>query len=155
MHESIVSFIKKNRENILAPVLEVGSANVNGSIRGECPEPYTGVDLAPGAGVDVVVGEDDPLPFPDESFRTVISTSMLEHALDPVACLREMARVLSPGGLLLVTAAGNGFNRHNPPDRWRLMPGTLAEWGVRLGLNCQEEEDPQVSGRFLVAFRAG
>jgi len=150
MHESVLAFVKRNVARIQAPVLEVGSCNVNGSVRSLCPEPYTGIDIVSGPGVDQVVVE-GPLPFEDESFQTVISTEMLEHALDPVSSLREMVRVLKPGGALLVTARGNGFVHHNPPDRWRVMPGTLREWSERLGLHAEEEADPQVPGQFLIA----
>ncbi|HEX9639745.1 MAG TPA: class I SAM-dependent methyltransferase [Candidatus Krumholzibacteria bacterium] len=150
MHASVLAFVKRNAARIHAPVLEVGSCNVNGSVRSFCQEPYTGIDIVSGPGVDQVVAE-GPLPFEDESFQTVISTEMLEHALDPVSSLREMVRVLKPGGVLLVTARGNGFFHHNPPDRWRVMPGTLREWSERLGLEAEEEADPEVSGQFLIA----
>ncbi len=153
MHESVMAFVKRHAQDMIAPVLEVGSYNVNGSVRGFCPTPYTGVDIVSGPGVDRVVPATS-LPFPDGSFDTVISTEMLEHALDPIVCLEEMERVLKLGGLLLITARGNGFPYHNPPDRWRFMPGTLSALGHDLGLECTEEQDPQVPGVFMAARKA-
>jgi len=39
---------------------------------------------------------------PDEAFDLVVSFSVLEHLADPASALRAMARVLKPGGTLLV-----------------------------------------------------
>ena len=67
-------FLFEDRE-----VLEIGSLDINGTIRDffvRCD--YTGVDLQPGPGVDVV-GEGQLLNFPDESFDVVVSAECFEH----------------------------------------------------------------------------
>jgi hypothetical protein len=60
-------------------VLEVGSLNINGTVRDfftGCD--YTGVDVASGPGVDVVaLGQD--VDYPDRSFDTVVSAECMEH----------------------------------------------------------------------------
>jgi SAM-dependent methyltransferase len=43
------------------------------------------------------------LPFAPGSFDVVISSECIEHTLDPIAATREMARVLAPGGTLVIT----------------------------------------------------
>lgn len=43
------------------------------------------------------------IPFANASFDVVISSECIEHTLDPVAALREIARVARPGGLVVVT----------------------------------------------------
>ena len=43
-------------------------------------------------------GSATALPFPDRSFDVVLSQQMLQFASDPTAALREMHRVLAPGG---------------------------------------------------------
>jgi SAM-dependent methyltransferase len=73
-----------------------------------------GVDLAPAAiekaaslsaGTDLtfMVSDGTLLPFPDESFDVVICSEILEHVGDLDAVIKELARVVAPGGQLYAT----------------------------------------------------
>jgi len=73
-----------------------------------------------GRDVDVVQAPADRLPFEDDSFDTAVFTLVLCTVPDPVAALKEAARVLKPGGELL-------FVEHVRS----LEPG-LARWQDRL-----------------------
>lgn len=54
-------------------------------------------------GLEVVVAEDDvALPFEDGSFDCVLSCGVLEHVEDEAGSLREIGRVLRPGGFFFV-----------------------------------------------------
>jgi SAM-dependent methyltransferase len=48
------------------------------------------------------VGDVYALDFPDDSFDVVHAHQVLQHLTDPVAALREMARVTRPGGVIAV-----------------------------------------------------
>ena len=47
-----------------------------------------------------VVGDAYALPFDDDSFDIVHAHQTLQHVADPVAVLREMRRVVKPGGVV-------------------------------------------------------
>lgn len=142
-------WVREHLDVIAAPILEVGSRDINGSVRDFCPTPYFGIDIVDGEGVDQVY-DGDTIPFPKDSFATVLSLEVFEHAHRPWRLAEEILRVLRPDGLALITARGTGFEFHDPPDRWRFMPGTLSELFMDLGAGeTFEEDDPQVPGVFL------
>jgi SAM-dependent methyltransferase len=55
------------------------------------------------SGIDIVSDITD-IPVPDASFDAVLCTEVLEHVSNPVAALKELERVLKPGGTLIITA---------------------------------------------------
>ncbi len=55
------------------------------------------------APVHTTVGDALRLPFRDSCFDLVISSEVVEHTFDPPGAVREMARVLRPGGFLVLT----------------------------------------------------
>jgi SAM-dependent methyltransferase len=59
------------------------------------------VELARGRGVDARLCDVQNLPFDDEAFDCVVAAWMLYHVADVDAGLREIARVLRPGGHLV------------------------------------------------------
>ena len=61
------------------------------------------VELARERGVDARVGDVQRLPFPDETFDCAVAAWMLFHVPDLDAGLRELARVLQPGGRLVAS----------------------------------------------------
>lgn len=55
-------------------------------------------------GVDFATSDVETLPFADNTFDIAICIEVLRYLPDPRQCIREMARVLRPGGLCLTTA---------------------------------------------------
>lgn len=112
-------------------ILEVGSQDVNGSIRSlvHNPKQYLGVDMTPGPGVDRMVNVQDlETTFGPNSWDVVISTEMLEHVQDWKHAIHAMKAVLRPGGLLILTTRRPGFPRHcHPYDHWRFTPAFLMD----------------------------
>jgi ubiquinone/menaquinone biosynthesis C-methylase UbiE len=52
---------------------------------------------------EVVAGSVLEMPFADASFDLAVSLDVIEHLEDDIAALRELRRVVAPGGALLVT----------------------------------------------------
>lgn len=48
-----------------------------------------------------IEGDVEAMPFPDGAFATVVCTEVLEHVPYPETALKEIRRVLEPGGLLI------------------------------------------------------
>jgi SAM-dependent methyltransferase len=136
-------------------VLEVGSRNINGSVRpifGAVRE-YVGVDFEPGPDVDLVLNSHDlTSAFPQASFDVVVSTEMLEHDNEFWKTVDMMGAVLKPGGYLLITARGNGFWVHGyPHDYYRFLPESFRHLLAMAGcdvLEITEDWYPGHSGLF-------
>jgi SAM-dependent methyltransferase len=119
-------------------ILEIGSMDVNGELRAAAPSGYryTGVDVAAGPGVDVVLDDPHKLPLPDEHFDAIVSSSCFEHADFFWLTFLECARVLRPGGILYINAPSNGPYHPYQRDNWRFYPDAglaLEKWAKRGG----------------------
>src|SRR5881398_1940571 len=62
------------------------------------------------------VGDICDLPFPSSSFDAVFTCAVLEHLADPVQALREIGRVLKPGGTVGVSYSDWREPLISPPD---------------------------------------
>lgn len=93
-------------------VLEVGSLDINGSIRSSFERcDYKGIDLQKGKGVDVVASGQEA-DFASSSFDVTISCNCFEHNPFWLETFLNMCRMTKSGGLILVTSAGYGFEEH-------------------------------------------
>lgn len=93
-------------------VLEIGSANVNGSIRPFfAGSQYTGVDLTPGPDVELVASGHE-VTSPDNSFDLTISCECFEHNPKWLETFVNMHRMTKAGGVCVVTCASRGRLEH-------------------------------------------
>ncbi|MFY9783103.1 MAG: class I SAM-dependent methyltransferase [Acidimicrobiales bacterium] len=83
-------------------------------------------ELAEGSlHANVVQGDALHLPFPDHSFDRVICSEVLEHIPDDLSAMRELARVLRPGGTMAITVPRFGPELINwaLSDEYHNVPG--------------------------------
>lgn len=80
-----------------------------------------------GYGAIDYVSDATAIPVPGGAFDCVLCTEMIEHHPDPVSVLRELGRVLAPGGRLILTAPlGSGI--HQEPYHYY---GGFTPWWYR------------------------
>ncbi|MFE3290951.1 glycosyltransferase [Rhodococcus sp. NPDC059234] len=122
-------------------------------IRKELGGSLTGVDVGEewdpelGSGVtdfELRAGDVLDLPIPDESFDVVFYHHVIEHVSDPAVSLRELARVLRPGGMMYIGTP----NRHRVVGYLGSFDATTRE-KVRWNLS---EYRARIAGRFHNEF---
>jgi SAM-dependent methyltransferase len=127
--------------NNIGKILEVGSCSV-----GEPDEfilrhlkppqmEYVGLDISMGNNVDVL-WDTERIPFENDTFDFVVSTSCFEHDELFWVTYLEILRVLKPNGLFYMNAPSNGVYHAYPVDCWRFYPDAahaLVKWGKRNG----------------------
>jgi len=111
IHMGVLRGIEEIRPNISGKHLDIGSGD--GSLihllgqhfkldSSACDYIDSLMELA-GQKVDVVNLDLEPLPYPDGTFDLITFTEVIEHVENHRAVLREIQRVLKPGGVVLIT----------------------------------------------------
>jgi SAM-dependent methyltransferase len=97
---------------------------------------YVGVDVGGNPAADLE-GAVEAIPVEDASFDVVLCTQVLEHCDDPAQAVRELRRVLRPGGHALCSTHGVQVYHPSPQDLWRWtheglerLFRTNAEWAA-------------------------
>ncbi|MPZ97898.1 MAG: methyltransferase domain-containing protein [Dehalococcoidia bacterium] len=98
-----------------------------------------------------VAGDADALPFGDAAFDAVLASYSLEEAAEPEAVLRELARVLRPGGAL--RAAYQDWRLPAPEVETVLLPdGERRGERVLLYSYVRRIADPALERRYILAL---
>lgn len=105
-------------------VIEVGSYDVNGSLRSIVnllqPKEYVGVDVTPGPGVDKVVSACDLAgEFGKDSFDFVVTTCTLEHVRYWKPAISNLKNICRPQGTILFIVPSRCAYHGYPYDFWR------------------------------------
>ena len=122
-------------------VLDVGSFDVNGTMKPifkNC-RTYVGLDQSEGKNVDIV-SSSHSMPFVDESFDIIISSSCFEH--DPMfwVTFQEMCRIIKTDGYIYIQAPSSGPYHAHPVDNWRFYKDSwksLEMWAIHNSYNIK------------------
>ena len=113
--------------DVQEPILEIGAhqlvaGNPLMDLRPFFPhKKYIGSDMRPGPGVDQVY-DGSCLGLKDRSVGTVVTVSTVEHVFDIFGAFKEILRVLSDKGAMLVTSHMDCGIHGYPSDYWRFTP---------------------------------
>lgn len=100
---------------------------------------YTSGDIArEHPDLDVIFDATRPLPFADEQFDTLFSASVLEHTRDPWQAMREMRRVLRPGGIAIVAIPFLFYLHGQPHDYYRFTRYGAIDMAKQAGFDIIE-----------------
>ncbi len=128
MNSFILNYVKgvKTRIGKQKRVLEVGSLDVNGSVRQffKDADKYIGIDLVAGPSVDKVAdGHNIKKLFKRASFDCVICCETIEHDPKFWVTIENMRWALKPGGWMIVSAPSfQQYIHQYPHDYWRFLP---------------------------------
>jgi len=127
---AVLAFLEEIGPTLSGVVLDVGCGHqpyrelLTGPQRGT--QLYVGIDLPPTRYRSPdVVWEGTALPLRTASVDAAIATELLEHVPDPMPLLREVHRVLRPGGRLHLTVPYLWPLHDVPDDQYRYTPFAL------------------------------
>lgn len=105
---------------------------------------HVGVDFAPARQhiretLDVAA-DVEVLPFRDAAFDAILCTQVIEHVPHPARLVAEAARVLRPGGVLLLTAPQTWCLHQEPHDYFRYTRHGLAVLAREAGFRVESME---------------
>jgi SAM-dependent methyltransferase len=99
------------------------------------------------------LGDVDHLPYEDHSFDLVTAIEAVSHYLELDRALAELARVLRPGGTLVISDGNNGLNRRYAREIHELWqasedgPGYRAIGGYEVGKPYRERREEIIRER--------
>ncbi len=95
----------------------------------------------------------EPLPFPDNSFATIILSDVLEHIPNPEQLWSEMYRILTPGGVAIINVPFLYWVHEAPHDYYRYTEYALERFASNSNFNVISLEPigglPEVLADFI------
>lgn len=113
---------------------------------------YVGLDVGPTTEQVDVVGGASATPFAPARFDAVLCSQVLEHVPDPMVTLKEIARVLKPGGRVLLSTHGTFIYHPHPTDFWRWTQEGLRKIFVDSGCFDEIEVAPNGGSGHCLAY---
>jgi SAM-dependent methyltransferase len=120
-------YVSEHAAQLGGSVLEFGDKRYSDCFGS--PVKHHVIDVVPGPAVDFVCDIHDVSALPQRYFDVIVCTQVLEHVARPVNALRQMAKLLKPGGALICTVPLLSQVHYVPTDFQRFTAD-----GLRLAL---------------------
>lgn len=116
MHSAAYDYVRQHATDRKVNVIDIGSLNINGTVRDLFPnaKSYIGVDIVAGSAVDVVA--DAATWTPKAKADIVVCCEMLEHCEAWRDVIHNMSTMLRRNGQIIVTAANPNRTPHSGID---------------------------------------
>lgn len=98
---------------------------------------YVGIDIDSTDSTPTIVSNSMRLPFQANTFDSAICFEVLEHVSNPFVVVNEIARVLQPGGILLLSTPQSWRLHEAPYDYFRYTRFGLQHIVQESGLNVE------------------
>ena len=92
--------------------------------------------------IETVLAKESAIPLPDGVAQVVLLAFVLHEAVDPAAFAREAARILAPGGHLLLLEWKREEMPAGPPMHDRVTPQEAEGWLTSAGLRIVDRFEP-------------
>ncbi|HRZ30560.1 MAG TPA: methyltransferase domain-containing protein [Candidatus Paceibacterota bacterium] len=132
--------IKSYAGFIRGRVLDVGAGNFSRYQELFTFNEYVKMDIEPGPNTDVV-GRAEEIPFPDDSFDSIVCTQVLGDIYELSRAFSEFYRVLKPEGTILLTESLFDPLHDEPYDFWRLTQHSLRRLALDAGFEIKVLEN--------------
>lgn len=143
IRSAIFEAIKNNLSEFSGALLDVGCGKMpykDYILNNSAVKKYVGLDIEAALIYDEECPPDykwdgNTIPFKDNSFDCAFATEVLEHCPEPEIVLKEVLRVLKPGGVFFFTVPFL-WNLHEVPhDEYRFTPFSLERHLKNSGFN--------------------
>lgn len=130
-------------EGLIREGLHVIAVDQSNEMLDEMRKRFSEVD-----GIEYLLGESEKLPIPDGSVDYAFANMYLHHVESPLNAIKEMVRILKPGGKLVITDMDTHtfeFLKREHHDRWMGFDRIdVKQWFEEAGLknvavDCAEE----------------
>lgn len=130
-------------EGLIRKGLKVMAVDQSDAMLKEMRKRFAGAE-----SIEYLVGESEKLPLPDESVDYAFANMYLHHVESPLKSIKEMRRILKPGGKLVITDMDKHtfeFLKREHHDRWMgFERQDVRRWFEEAGLknvvvDCTEE----------------
>ncbi len=142
---TIVKSLRPALAQVTGSVLDVGAGQSPWRAWLPATTSYQGIDVAyanefgmNSNRADIIYYDGRRMPFGDATFDCVLCIEVLEHSEDPQLLITEIARVVRPGGTLLLTVPWSARRHHLPHDFHRFTRERLQALLIQGGFGSVE-----------------